>query len=156
MSEYLIRKANTRDFPFLADVIVEAEKGITDRLSYTTLFNLPESEVKKLIIAMLEEEIDGCELSLSSFIVTEYDGQPISGSGTWIEAFEGSLPSITLKLNLINYTFEKENIGFLQTKAPVIKDVLIERKPMNFQLEYFHILNEHPGKWLDSELMNRI
>ena len=81
MDGYLIRKAKTEDIPFLADVIIASEKGMSENLSFTTLFNIPEDRAKQLIISMFEEEIDGCELSLSSFIVTEYNGKPISGSG---------------------------------------------------------------------------
>lgn len=156
MNEYLIRKARVSDIPFLADVIIAAEKGMSDRLSFSTLFNLPENKVRELIISMLEEEVDGTELSLSSFIVTEYHGEPISGSGAWIESLGGNLPSKILKSNLISYTFEKESIDFLQTKAHIIKDVLVDREPLTLQLEYFHISNEHLGKGLDTVLMEKI
>ena len=156
MDGYLIRKAKTEDIPFLADVIIASEKGMSENLSFTTLFNIPESRAKELIISMFEEEIDGCELSLSSFIVTEYNGKPISGSGAWIEGFNGCIPSKILKSNLMSYTFGKESIEFLKTKSHIIKDVLIDREPMTLQLEYFHILSEHQGKGLDTQLMNVI
>ena len=156
MSEYLIRKAKPSDIPFLADVVIASEKAMSDRLSFTTLFNKPEEEVKQLIIQMFEEEVDGCELSLSSFIVTEFEGQPISGSGAWIEGFNGNMPSGILKSNLISYTFGKESIEYLKTKSHIVKDVMIDREPMTLQLEYFHIKNEHLGKGLDDMLMKRI
>ncbi|HNG62175.1 MAG TPA: hypothetical protein PLK54_00400, partial [Ferruginibacter sp.] len=116
----------------------------------------PEEKVKQLIIQMFEEEVDGCELSLSSFIVTEFEGQPISGSGAWIEGFNGNMPSGILKSNLISYTFGKESIEYLKTKSHIVKDVMIDREPMTLQLEYFHIKNEHLGKGLDDLLMKRI
>lgn len=156
MSEYLIRKAKPSDIPFLADVVIASEKAMSDRLSFTTLFNKPEEEVKQLIIQMFEEEVDGCELSLSSFIVTEFEGQPISRSGAWIEGFNGNMPSGILKSNLISYTFGKESIEYLKTKSHIVKDVMIDREPMTLQLEYFHIKNEHLGKGLDDLLMKRI
>lgn len=156
MGEYLIRKAKTEDIPFLADVIIASEKGMSENLSFTTLFNIPEERAKELIINMFEEEIDGCEFSLSSFIVTEYNGKPISGSGAWIEGFDGRMPSKILKSNLMSYTFGKESIEFLKAKSHIIKDVLVDREPMTLQLEYFHILSEHQGKGLDTQLMNVI
>ena len=156
MDGYLIRKAKTEDIPFLADVIIASEKGMSENLSFTTLFNIPEDRAKQLIISMFEEEIDGCELSLSSFIVTEYNGKPISGSGAWIEGFNGCIPSKILKSNLMSYTFGKESIEFLKTKSHIIKDVLIDRESMTLQLEYFHILSEHQGMGLDTQLMNII
>lgn len=156
MDEYLIRKAIPGDIPFLADVIIASEKGRSENLSFTTLFNVPEDKAKELIINMLEEEIDGCELSLSSFYVTEYKGQPVSGSGAWIEGFGGCMPSKILKSNLISYTFGTESIEFLKTKSHIIKDVMVDREPMTLQLEYFHIVHEHQGKGLDAGLMERI
>jgi len=156
MSEYFIRRAVSADIPFLADVIIEAEKGMSDRLSLSTLFNIPENEIKGLVINILEEEIDGCELSVNSFIVAEYNGKPVSGSGAWIEGFGGCLPSKILKSNLISYTFGTKSIEFLQTKTEIIKGVMVDREPMTLQLEYFHILSEHQGKGLDTLLMNWI
>lgn len=63
-----------------------------------------------LIISMLEEEIDGCELTLSSYYGNEYKKEPVSGSSPWIEGFGGCMPSKILKSNLISYTFGKESI----------------------------------------------
>lgn len=156
MNEYLLRKAVTNDIPFLVDIIIAAEKGRSDKLSYSTLFNIPEDKVKELIINMFEEEVDGCELSLSSFLVIEYKGEPIAGSGSWIEGYGGCLPSTTLKSNLISFTFGKESIEFLQTKSHIIKDVLIDREPLALQLEYFHVSDKHIGKGLDDELMKKM
>ena len=59
MDGYTIRKAIPKDIPFLADVVIAAEKGMSDKLSYATLFNFSETEVKALVINMLEEENDG-------------------------------------------------------------------------------------------------
>ncbi len=156
MGEYQIRRAIESDIPFLADVVIASEKGMSDRLSFTTLFNKSEEEAKKLVIQMLEEEVDGCELSLSSFIVTEFEGKPVSGSGAWIEGYNGNMPSKILKSNLMSYTFGKESIEYLKERAHIVKEVLIDREPMSLQLEYFHIRNEHLGKGLDDALMSWI
>ena len=155
INEYVIRKATKKDIPFLADVVIAAEKGNSDKLSYSTLFNLSENKVKDLIIAMFEEEVDGCELSLSSFLVTEYHGEPVAACGAWIEGFDGGMPSKILKSNLISYTFGKESIEFLKTKAHIIEDILAEREPMALQLEYLHVSHNHLGKRLDAELIQK-
>ena len=110
MDEYLIRKAIPGNIPLVADVIIASEKWRSENLSFTTLFNVPENEVNALIISMLEEEIDGCELTLSSYYGNEYKKEPVSGSSPWIEGFGGCMPSKILKSNLISYTFGKESI----------------------------------------------
>ncbi|MEY2916982.1 MAG: hypothetical protein RIS73_696 [Bacteroidota bacterium] len=155
MNEYLIRNATIKDIPFLADVVIAAEKGISDKLSFSTLFNLSENEARDLIIAMIEEEIDGCELSLSSFLIAEYNGEAVAASGAWIEGFDGAMPSQILKSNLISYLFKKESVEFLQTKSYIVKDILISREPLTLQFEYMHITEMHLGKGLDVALVRK-
>jgi hypothetical protein len=153
MSEYVIRRAENKDIPFLATAIIAAEKGRSDKMSFSTLFNLTEEKVKELIIKMLEEEIDGCELSVSSFLVADFEHAPIAAFGAWIEAFDGNMPSKILKSNLILNTFDKESIEYFKTKASIIKDILIEREPLTLQLEYIYIADKHIGKGLDNEFI---
>jgi hypothetical protein len=155
MNEYLIRDAVKEDIPFLADVVIAAEKGGSDKLSFSTLFNLTENEVKDLLIAIFEEEIDGCELSVSSFLVAEYNGELVAASGAWIEKFDGGLSSQILKSNLISYTFTKESIAFLKTKSDIIKDILIEREPLTLQFEYLYIKQDYAGRGIDIELVQK-
>ena len=155
MDEYLIREAEIKDIPFLADTVIAAEKGSSNKLSYSTLFNISESKAKELIIAMFEEEIDGCELSLSSFLVAEYKGEVVGAIGSWIEGFDGSMPSKILKSNLILHSFEKESIEFFKPKSHIIKDTFIEREPLTLQLEYIYITAKHLGKDLDNELIKK-
>ena len=155
MNEYLFRKAVVKDIPFLADVIISAEKGKSDKLSYSTLFNISESRARELIISMLEEEIDGCELSLSSFWVAEYGGEPVAASGSWIESFNGLMPSQILKSNLISYFYERESIEFLKARSHMLKGILADREPMTLQFEYMHISDEHVGKGIDAELVKK-
>ncbi|HEY5122179.1 MAG TPA: GNAT family N-acetyltransferase [Ignavibacteria bacterium] len=156
MNEYLIRKATKNDLPFLADAVIAAEKGISDKLNYSTLFNLSEKEVKDLIIAMFEEEVDGCEFSVSSYLVTEYNGEPVATFGAWIECFKGCMPSKILKSNLINYTFGKESIEFLKTKSHIVKDIMTERDPLTLQFEYLFVSESHRGKKLAHDLIEKL
>jgi GNAT superfamily N-acetyltransferase len=153
MNEYLFRKAMPKDIPFLADVVIAAEKGVSDKLSYSTLFNLSEDQARKFIIAMFEEEIDGCEFSVSSFLLAEYNGEPVAAFGGWIEGFNGEMPSRVLKSNLISYTFGRECIEFLKTKANVMNGLISEREPLALQLEYLFVSKEHRGKKLTDGLI---
>ncbi|HLP65536.1 GNAT family N-acetyltransferase [Flavobacterium sp.] len=152
---YSIRKATTDDLVFLAEVIIEAEKSGTDKLSLSTLFNVTESKVKEYIISMLDEEIDGCEFSVSSFLIIEYDKKPVAAFGGWIEGFEDEMSSSILKSNLINYTFDRESIQFLKSKAHLLKNILIDREDKSLQLEYLYVANEHRGKKLSNTLIEQ-
>lgn len=156
MNDYSIRKAGLADIPFLADVIIAAEKSNTEKLSFSTLFNIPENKARALIISMLEEEIDGCELSVSSFSVIIHHQQPVAAFGGWIEEMDETLPSKILKANLINYTFGRESMEFVKSKAGIFKDILLERTPKTLQLEYLYIMNAHRGKGLADSLIKQL
>lgn len=152
MHDYIIRNATPIDLPFLADVIIAAEKGNSNNLSFSTLFEISEAKVKALIISMLGEEIDGCEFSISSFLVTEYNGEPVAAYGAWIEGFGDNPPSKILKSNLINYTFPKDSILNLASRAGIINDILIEREQLTLQFEYLYVMEMHRGKKLANAL----
>lgn len=155
MNEYLIRKPLRSDLPFLADAVIAAERGISDKCNYSTLFNLSIEEVKELIIKMFEEEVDGCEFSLSSYLVTEYNKEPVAAFGAWIECLDGTMPSSILKSNLINYTFKKESVEFLKTKMDIVKELVAEREPLSLQFEYLYVSESHRGKSLAHDLINK-
>lgn len=136
--QFIFRDATTADIPFLVETIIEAEKSGTDILSYTTVFGLSEDESRKYIAAMLEEEVDGCELSVSSFLLAEKDGQIAAAIAAWIEGEEG-IPSTVLKGNLLNYTLPKSNIEKAMEVNPVLRDLHIEYKTDTLQLGLVYV-----------------
>ena len=150
---YLFRKASKKDIPFLAKIIIEAEKSNSEKLSYSSLCNLSEQSVKELIIKMLNQEVDQCEFSINSFIVAEFGGKLIGGFGGWIESFEGALPSKILKSNLILRTFSRRSIELLKERSHILKDILIDRKPKTLQLEYLFLESSHRGRKITDQLI---
>jgi ribosomal protein S18 acetylase RimI-like enzyme len=155
MNEYILRKATKNDIPFLANVVIGAEKGNSNKLSYSTFFNLSEEQVKAYIIKMFEEEVDGCEFSLSSYLVYEFEGSPVASVGGWIEGFGGEAPSRILKSNLIAYTFNPESLEFVKTKSDLIKEIQAEREPMTLQIEYCYLSRRHRGIGLAENLFKK-
>jgi hypothetical protein len=136
-----IRKATINDIPFLVETIIEAEKSGTGILSWTTIFGLTEEEARKYISDMLLEEIDGCELSVSSFLVAEKDGKAVAALSAWVEGAENS-PSIQLKGNLLTYILPKECIERAMTIHPIIKDVAIDYIPGSIQKGAGYVVKE--------------
>ncbi len=153
-TEYLIRKATVADACFLADVIVGAEKSFTQKLGLANLFELTEEETRQLIVKMLEENVDGCEFSVSSFFVACHNGKHVGAVGGWPEAYYDGMPSNLIKSNLINYIFPKENVLKAQAKMGMIKEMLqIERPAGTYQIEYGYVDGEHRGKRITDRLM---
>lgn len=132
----IIRPATLDDVEFIATTIIEAEKSSTDKIGPANYFEISEEDYRKYLIQMLEEEIDGCEISLSSFVVAEYEGKVVAARGGWLEGDnEDGMPSDMLKSNLFAYIIPKENLLKGKEKYDIIKDILINREMGAYQLE---------------------
>jgi len=159
MEEFVIRNATINDVPFLVDTIVEAEKSGTDKLSYSTIFGLTEKEVKKHLAAMLNEEIDGCELSISSFLVAEKNDKIAAALSAWIEGLHG-VPSAILKGNLLNYFLPKECFLKAASINSIIREIHIEYTYNSIQIGAGYVSQEFRGNnllgILNNEIINRL
>ncbi|MGA2408662.1 MAG: GNAT family N-acetyltransferase [Bacteroidales bacterium] len=154
MDEFFIRKATLNDVPFLVETIIEAEKSGTDKLSYSTVFDLSLEEVRKYLADMFNEEVDGCELSVSSFLVAELDGQVAAAASAWIEGSEGISSSI-LKGNLLSYILPKKCIQKATSLNPVIRDLHIEYTPDSIQVGSAYVSETFRGKNLCGLLISK-
>lgn len=147
MDEVIIRKATSGDIDFLAETIVAAEKSGTDNFGLAKLFELSEDEMRDCIKVMLDEEIEGCEFSISSFLVAEHQGKVVSAFAGWIEGEnEDELPSAILKSNLVGFCLPVENVKCSQSKADIVRPLQIEREEGTYQLEYSYTLPNYRGK----------
>jgi hypothetical protein len=154
MDEFTIRHATINDVPFLVDTIIEAEKSGTEILSYSTIFGLSEQESRKYIADMLSEEVDGCELSISSFIVAEKDGQIAAAVAAWIEGTDG-IPSLVLKGNLLNYIIPKECTARALKTNHIFRDLHIEYIPGAMALGLVYVATAFRGKNLSHLLIEK-
>ena len=146
---YVIRKASIHDIDFIVTTIIEAEKSSTNKLGLANLFDITEEELRQYLKSILEEEVDGCEFSISSFIVAEFEGQVVSAKGGWLEGKnEEELSSSVLKSNLVSYYFPKEKILKAQKKLEIVQDIQIEREWGAYQWEYAYTAPEHRGHHL--------
>ena len=128
-NKYSFRNANAGDIVFLSKAIVEAKKGGSDMVGMANLFELSEENFREFVAQMLEEEIDGCDFSISSFIIAEYEGQPVATFGGWVEGFnEDEMPSSLLKSNLIGYVIPLENIKKASEKSHLLENLQVERE----------------------------
>lgn len=152
MCDFIIRLATFADTPFLVDAIVESEKSGTDVFSYSTVLGISECEARKYIDSMLQEEIDGCELSVSSFMVAVKDGHLIAAVAAWIEGLEG-IPSSILKGNLLNYFLPKECIEKAMGLNEIVKELYIEFIPKTIHIGIVYVPNEYRGLGLSRILI---
>ncbi|RYZ00350.1 MAG: GNAT family N-acetyltransferase [Chitinophagaceae bacterium] len=152
---YEVRPASTADIPFLADAIIAADKGHSERSSFVGIFGVSEAELPGLISDMLDEEIPGCEFSVDSFLIATAAGVPVATFGAWIEGQPEGQPSKVLKSNLIGYTFGPARVGRLK-EASVLSDLFIDREKGALQLEYLYVADDHRGKGLGGLLVDAL
>lgn len=154
MSLFEIRPATLADADFLAQTIIEAEKSGTDKCGMALYFDVDEKELHHFLVQMLEEEIDGCELSISSFLVATYNGAPVAALAGWIEGRnEDNMPSSLLKSNLISFFLPKDKVEKTREKIDIVKDIQIERELGAYHFEYAYVKPEYIGHKLIQKLM---
>lgn len=146
MEGITINRATINDIDFITDTIVAAEKSGTDNFGLAKLFGVDEETMKGYIHAMLDEEIDGCEMSLSSFLVARYEGKPVAAFAGWVEGCnEDNMPSSLLKSNLIGYVLPQECLLSSREKSDIVKPLQIEREENSYQLEYSYTKPDFRG-----------
>lgn len=152
--ECLIRPATLDDRDFIVEAIISAEKSGTDKLGISTLFGLSEEEVCGYLVEMLKEEIDGCEFSVSSFLIAEVNQVPIAAMAGWIEGRnEDRLPSALLKSNLLGYVLPAKNLEHIRQLSDVIRDLQISREKDTYQIEYVYVSPDYRGHHLSERLL---
>jgi RimJ/RimL family protein N-acetyltransferase len=150
------RIAAKQDIDFIVLTILEAEKSGSDRIGLANVFNLSETELQDCLVKILDEEEEGCEFSLDSFIVAAVDNKPVAAFAGWIEGEnEYNQPSAILKSNLISFHFPKDKIKE-SSKISFVKEIQIEREFSTFQLEYAFVAEEHRGKGLINAIIEEL
>lgn len=159
MNSIKIRRATLKDIPFLTKTIIEAEKSGTTILSYSTIFGLKEFEIELLISEMLSEEIEDCELSISSFLIAEENGITAASLSGWLENASG-IPSSILKGNLLNYFLPRESLKKAAASAKYTKELHIDYLPNSFQIGAGYVAESFRGRQLlgllTEELINQL
>lgn len=151
-----IRPARSSDIPFLVESALAAEKSGGEHAPIARLFGLDEHTVRGLITAMFEEEIDGCEFGLSSFLVVDNGVGPEATVAGWIEGVnEDDMPSQLLRANLIGFTFPAEAMEHLRANGPAVSALAIPRQRGALQIEYVHVAPTARGKGYAKSLIQQ-
>jgi len=150
MSEYLVRPAVLSDAEFIARAVIEAEKSGSEVLSYSKVFNLSEEEIYSMFIKLLEEELDGCEFSVSSYLIAEKDQKPAATIGAWVE--NKNEPSSFVKSNLLGYYLPESSKTYAAREAKITSELIIDHPSGVLSLVVAYTSPEHRGKGLFSLL----
>ncbi len=152
-SDLIIRRAEERDIPFLIEAIVEAEKSGTELFSYSSIFELPEKDVRNLFAKILTEDVQGQELCYSDYLVAEVNGQPAGVVAAWVEHESGQSSSI-LKGTLLNYFFPGENVEKAIAKKNLLDDLRFEPEVGALIIDICYTAANYRGQGIVSRLIN--
>lgn len=151
-SGLLFRKATQADIPFLVDTIVAAEKSGSEIFSYSTIFEMPEQEIRELLAAILAEDAPGQELCVSDYLIAQVNGQDAGALAGWIEGESGQ-PSGLIKGTLLKYFFPRKNLDKAASKKNILDEVHFERESGVLAMESGFTLPDFRGKKVLASLM---
>lgn len=139
--------AGKEDIDFITEAILESEKSGTAILGWQRILNLSESEVRTLIIQILEEDIEGQEWYIPNFRILRENNTNIAALSIWKEASSGVIKSQAISWFLPwKWQASAVNLQMIQKiQIPRLKDV--------FQLENIYVRPEYRGKGLITALI---
>ncbi len=147
-------KATEADLSFITHAVFEAVKSGTDILSYATLFEKSEEELKPLFKAMLEEDIEGQELWLSGFLVAKNkEGTPVATCCAWIEGEAGTSNMLTAQVLL--FGLGQEIYKKAVEKKELIELLRVDRENGALQFEHVYISPQFRGQGLATQIMQQ-
>jgi len=155
VAEYKIRRARVEDVPFICAAIISAEKGGTEKLSFSTLFDLSEDKVIQLLEKILLQQTKGSEFSIDNILVATYLEQPVASVTGWIELLKSDQSSSILKSNLISFNFPVEAIRSVSGKMHLLKNFIIDREKHVLQIEHVYVDPKHRGRCIATDLINQ-
>jgi GNAT superfamily N-acetyltransferase len=154
-SGILIKNAVVEDIEFVVEAIVCAEKGNGNFISYCRLFNISETEFRKVVRKILEAGIRNFEFSLENFKIAMSGRRPVAAYGAWLEGKDG-ISSGMLKISALKSFLSKESIAYFRSIAPVAEEITIKRQTGTFQFESIYILEDYRGKNIGKMLVQSL
>ncbi|MDD3737907.1 MAG: hypothetical protein PHP31_01250 [Lentimicrobiaceae bacterium] len=143
-NEITIRPANKNDIPFIAKVIINAEKGMGATVSYCRLFEISEAEFYDFLVAILEINLPNYEFSMDSYGIAVQNNKSVACCGAWVEGIAG-ISSSMLKINAFKKGFSKEKMNVFYKNIGDVENLSFKRVPNVIQLEYMYIEPEVRG-----------
>lgn len=144
--------ATEADIDFIVDAVFAAVKSGSDTLSYSTIFEKDESELKPLFKEMLLEDVEGQELWLSGFMVArDENGNPAATCCAWVEGEED--PSAMITAQVLAYGLGGETFKKATEKNTVIESLRVDREEDALQFEHVYTHPQYRGKGLAAKVI---
>lgn len=147
-----IRKATLADSVFLAEAIIQADMSGGTIGSYCGVFGLTKDEFQSILIQMLDEELEGTELSPLHFLIAEVDGKNAAAVSAWIEGDCG-MSSQMVRANLFYALMPKTAQQHAMGLKAIADSMVLHRTQKFLQLESIYTDPAFRGRGLAPLLM---
>lgn len=150
----VIRPAQENDKEFIISAIVAAEKSGGEMTSYGGMFRMDEPAVRQLLSDMLDEDVDGQEVCIGSFLIAEVDGVPAAACAGFVEGEKG-MASGTIKGNLLMHCVPRNILLASMDKMKLLSSISPERTKGALQIESVYTVPEYRGRGLFSKILEQ-
>jgi ribosomal protein S18 acetylase RimI-like enzyme len=153
---FVIRKAESSDIPFLVKAVIHAEKLQTDIISYCTLFSISEEEFADQVQLAFEEEMGIPAWNFQNWSVAMNESNtPLAAISHWKEAGgRGSESQKFQFLSVVNKS--KVNENQLKAQFELLQQLGIPRTVGFIQLDFLFTDIQWRGKGIMSKLIQNI
>ncbi|MFH0895030.1 MAG: GNAT family N-acetyltransferase [Bacteroidota bacterium] len=153
MSEnVLIRQAEKKDFYFLADCILSADQSNGAHSSYTQIFDVSKEAFHAILLQMLDEELEGTELSPVHFLIAEINNIPVAAVSSWVEGAYDA-PSWMIRSGLFREYIPQKNIDAASSIKVITDEMVLQRTEGTLQIEAVYTHPDYRGKGYASMLI---
>lgn len=149
----VFRNAEKRDIPFIVETIIEAEKSGTSILTYSTIMGFSEAEASEILVSILKEALEPCELSLQSFFVAELNNTLAGACSLWLES-ESEMPSGLIKANALRSFLKEVNYSHMYNARLITQSMQIPHTGGCFQVGVVYTKQEFRGMGVASRLID--
>lgn len=150
---FKVRKAETKDIPFLITAIIEADKSGTPRSSYCSLLNIDEQEFGEIIKKIFYLQLGGFEFCVSSFCVLECGNQTIGACASWIE-YLNDIPSWQNRMLSLREVSSSDAYMNLLKISDNSSALVPPRSPLALQIESVYIDPNYRGQGLFKRMLD--
>jgi ribosomal protein S18 acetylase RimI-like enzyme len=145
MEDIKLRYADFSDIDFVVNAIVESLKSGTETVVYCKLFNIDIEQFKEIAKKMLNEDFEGHDFHLGSFLIAEVDGIPAGTCTAWVENCSG-VPSSIIRANLLLEFIDGELLKDLHDKFNLMHQTHLNRDKNSLQIEFVYVDPKFRGK----------
>jgi hypothetical protein len=149
------RPATLDDIPFLVSAIIEAERSATPRGLYERVFDLDSKELSTILNAVLEDDVEGCELCPRSFHLAFDDTLPVACMAAWVEA-DGAPASNVVRMSQLSFAVGPDRWRRASARLRLLAEIEIPREPGALELESVYVANSHRGRGVIRGLFDHV